>query len=139
MNLPPVTGVIETCIHVDDIERSMRFYRDIFGFEPLEHDARFCGFPVANGQMLLLFKKGASTQPIAFPGGIIPPHGGSGQLHLAFSIAAADYDPWRAWLEEKGIAIKSEVTWPRGGRSIYFRDPDQHLVELATPGVWAIY
>jgi len=27
----------------------------------------------------------------------------------------------------------------RGGHSIYFRDPDGHLLELATPGLWAIY
>ncbi len=137
--MPPLAGVLETCIHVDDMDRSVRFYRELFGFEPLEQDARFCGFPVAGKQMLLLFKKGASTKPIPFPGGLIPPHAGSGQLHLAFSIAASDYQPWLRWLREKGIAIESEVTWPRGGRSIYFRDPDRHLVELATPGIWAIY
>ena len=31
------------------------------------------------------------------------------------------------------------MNWERGGQSIYFRDPDGHLVELATPGIWAIY
>jgi len=31
------------------------------------------------------------------------------------------------------------VDWPRGGRSLYFRDPDQHLLELITPGCWSIY
>jgi catechol 2,3-dioxygenase-like lactoylglutathione lyase family enzyme len=31
------------------------------------------------------------------------------------------------------------VGWPRGGRSVYFRDPDGHSVELATPGLWETY
>jgi catechol 2,3-dioxygenase-like lactoylglutathione lyase family enzyme len=31
------------------------------------------------------------------------------------------------------------MAWPRGGTSLYFRDPDGHLVELATPGLWSIY
>jgi catechol 2,3-dioxygenase-like lactoylglutathione lyase family enzyme len=29
--------------------------------------------------------------------------------------------------------------WPRGGRSVYFRDLDGYLLELATPGLWRIY
>jgi catechol 2,3-dioxygenase-like lactoylglutathione lyase family enzyme len=37
------------------------------------------------------------------------------------------------------VNIESRVKWPRGGESIYFRDPDDHLVELVTPGTWAIY
>ena len=29
-------------------------------------------------------------------------------------------------------ALYSVVTWPEGGRSIYFRDLDEHLIELKT-------
>ena len=70
---------------------------------------------------------------------MVPPHGGSGQLHLAFSIAAADLGPWRGRLEAEGVPVESEVSWPGGATSLYFRDPDGHLVELITPGFWAIY
>jgi catechol 2,3-dioxygenase-like lactoylglutathione lyase family enzyme len=37
------------------------------------------------------------------------------------------------------VSIEGEMKWPRGGTSLYFRDPDGHLVELATPGLWSIY
>jgi catechol 2,3-dioxygenase-like lactoylglutathione lyase family enzyme len=70
------------------------------------------------------------------PGGVIPPHDSHGQSHLAFAIAAADLDAWRRRLAEQGIPVESTVTWPLGGTSLYFRDPDGHLVELATPGIW---
>ena len=39
----------------------------------------------------------------------------------------------------QGIAIEGRTKWSRGGESVYFRDPDGHLLELATPGLWAIY
>jgi catechol 2,3-dioxygenase-like lactoylglutathione lyase family enzyme len=39
---------------------------------------------------------------------------------------------------EKGVGIAKEVEWPRGGKSIYFRDPVGNLVELVTPGVWGL-
>jgi hypothetical protein len=32
--------------------------------------------------------------------------------------------------------IEKEFGWPRGGRSIYFRDPAGNSVELVTPGLW---
>jgi len=37
------------------------------------------------------------------------------------------------------VPVESVVTWPRGAQSIYFRDPDENLVELITPGFWANY
>jgi len=42
----------------------------------------------------------------------------------------------RARLETAGVAIESQVTWPRGGRSLYIRDPAGNCVELASPKLW---
>ena len=134
-----VTGILETALHVEDVARSREFYQNIFGFPVLQGDERFCALNVANKQVLLLFKKGGSTEPVAVPGGIIPPHGGDGHLHFAFSILAGDLPAWEARLRDHHIAIESRVQWDRGGTSIYFRDPDGHLAELVTPGIWAIY
>jgi len=46
---------------------------------------------------------------------------------------------WKRVLETQHIAIESTVYPPRGGTSLYFRDPNCHLVELATPGIWEVY
>jgi catechol 2,3-dioxygenase-like lactoylglutathione lyase family enzyme len=134
-----VTGMLEYGVYVDDVPRSAEFYGRLFGFELLHGDDRFCALSVAGRQVFLIFKKGGTLQPMPLPGGVLPPHDGSGQLHFAFSIPEADLAAWEQRLVDNGIAIESRVTWPRGGRSIYFRDPDGHLVELITPGCWAIY
>jgi catechol 2,3-dioxygenase-like lactoylglutathione lyase family enzyme len=136
---PSVIGVLETALYVGDLERSTHFYKTIFDFEVILSDPRIRVLNVAGRQVLLLFKKGASTEPVATPGGIIPPNDGSGELHLAFAISSGDLEPWETWLAKNNIAIESKVKWPRGGHSIYFRDPDRHLIELATPGIWPIY
>ena len=82
--MPRVTRVLETCIHVDDVERSARFYENLFGFRRLEFDERFCAFDVAGCDVLILFRRGATSEPVPLPGGLIPPHGGDGHLHFAF-------------------------------------------------------
>jgi len=89
--------------------------------------------------VLLLLGRGSTAHPLEFPGGIIPPHDGSGQNHLAFAISAEQILAWEKQLGEHRIAIESRVYWPLGGTSIYFRDPDDNLLELATPGIWPIY
>lgn len=136
---PRVSGVLETALYVDDVARSREFYQALFGFEAMAADQRFCALAVGDRHVLLLFKKGGSLQPLATPGGVIPPSDGSGQMHFAFSIAAEALEAWERRLREKGIAIESKVQWERGGWSLYFRDPDGHLAELVTPGCWPIY
>jgi len=132
-------GVLETSLYVQDLDRSIHFYRALFDLEELNADARFCALNVAGRQVLLLFKQGSSDLPTQIPGGTIPPHDGSGSLHLAFSVSASDLPAWEKKLQEQNISIESRVHWPRGGQSIYFRDPDHHLIELVTPGCWSIY
>ena len=98
-------------------------------------------FPSEMGgrSVLLLFPRGGALQTVHMPGGTIPPHDGAGPLHVAFAIAKDELPEWEARLAASNIAIEGRTTWKRGGESIYFRDPDGHLLELATPGLWAIY
>lgn len=133
--------LLETALYLDDVGKGARFYQDLFGFPLLsggtQHDAIFAALEVPGQAVLLFFKKGANAQAIDTGGGIIPPHGGEGRLHLAFAISTDSYESWRTKLAARNIKIESEVRWPKGGRSLYFRDPEGHLVELATPGLWS--
>jgi catechol 2,3-dioxygenase-like lactoylglutathione lyase family enzyme len=132
--------LLESALYVKEIHRSVLFYERIFGFQRMVSDERFCAFNVGPGQVLLLFRKGSGVAPVTLPSGfVIPPHDGDGQLHLAFGIEFSELDQWVAKLEAAGIPIESRITWEMGGQSIYFRDPDQHLVEIATRGIWPNY
>jgi catechol 2,3-dioxygenase-like lactoylglutathione lyase family enzyme len=137
--MPTLNGVLETALYVDDLERSIRFYQEIFQLEVIAGDDRFCALSVAGRQLLLLFRKGGTMVPVATPGGAIPSHDGHGHLHFAFSIPASELQAWQEWLQEKGVQVEAKVRWPAGGVSLYLRDPDGHLAELATPGLWSIY
>ena len=132
--MPRINGLLETSLYVDDMRRSARFYHDVLDFDEVVSGDRLIAMQVAGKQqVLLLFKKGASAS--------LPktPHDGDGQLHLAFAVPVAALGAWEVRLSEQGVEVIDRVTWERGGVSLYFRDPDGHLVELATPGVWAIY
>ena len=137
--MPQLTGVLETSLYVEDLDRSIRFYQEVMQFQKLVGDERFGALQAARQQVLLLFKKGASTEPMVIDGGTIPPHDASGQTHLAFAISAEELEPWELWLQQHQVVIESKVRWERGGQSIYFRDLDGHLLELVTPGCWSIY
>jgi catechol 2,3-dioxygenase-like lactoylglutathione lyase family enzyme len=136
---PELRGILETAVYVEDLERSRAFYAALFGLPVMVGDDRFCAFDVAGRDVLLLFRKGGTPGPVRTPGGDIPPHDGGGRLHLAFAVDREDLDLWEARLRERGVAIESRVDWKAGGRSVYFRDPDGHLLELATPGLWMNY
>ena len=137
--MPQLNDLKETSLYVDDLERARRFYAEVLSLEILVSDERLCALDLAGRQVLLLFLRGASNHEIYFPGGMIPPHDSSGQIHIGFSIDRDQLPAWEARLEAAGVEIVSRVAWPRGGQSVYFRDPDGHLLELLTPGVWATY
>jgi len=137
--MPRLTGVLETVLYVDDLDQARSFYERLFELPVLYSDRRMCAYDVSGGGVLLLFQQGASTKAVEMPGGVIPPHDGRGPAHIAFSIAADGLPAWEKRLADFGIEIEARMTWPRGGRSVYFRDHDQHLLELATPGLWPGY
>jgi len=129
-----IVGIIETGIYVDDLERAEDFYREVLGLPLIAREAgRHVFFRVGDRDVLLIFLARASLR-----GDVLPAHGCSGPGHFALGVPAGSLSAWRQRLEQAGVAIEKEVQWPRGGTSLYFRDPAGNSVELLTPGVWGL-
>ena len=137
--MPKLDGVLETALYTDDMERARAFYEGVLELKSIFGDSRLTAYGVAPRSVLLIFKRGSATQTVTMPGGTIPGHDGSGPLHVAFAIGKDELATWEKHLSSRGVAVEGATSWSRGGRSIYFRDPDGHLLELATPGLWSVY
>jgi catechol 2,3-dioxygenase-like lactoylglutathione lyase family enzyme len=137
--MPKLDGILETALYTDDMVQARRFYEDVLELEPIFADDRLCAYGIADRDVLLLFQRGTTTETVTMPGGTIPGHDGSGPLHVAFAVGRDQLDEWERRLVSRRVDIEGRTDWPRGGRSIYFRDPDGHLLEFATPGLWTIY
>lgn len=137
--MPQLNSVLETALYVDDLMRARAFYEGDLGLPLLFENQRMCAFDVGGRSVLLLFLRGGSVEDMQAPGGTIPGHDGQGPLHIGFAISADQLVSWEEKLHARDIPIASKVTWSRGGTSIYFHDPDGHVLELATPGLWATY
>ncbi len=130
--MPPLRRVIETCLYVADLDRTETFYRTVLGLAVIGRDAGRYVFFAAGDTVLLAFSAAATRDQTQ-----LPAHGTTGPGHFAFEIAPETVDDWRRHLEERGVAVDQEQTWSRPEfRSLYFRDPDGHSVELITPGAW---
>ncbi len=133
---PPISGLLETALYVADMARSVAFFRDVLGLSIMVEAPRLTAFDAGSGGVLLLFPQGGATHDVSSEQGVVPGHDGRGPLHMAFAIEARALDPWRAQLVAAGVTLRGEMHWPRGGTSLYFEDPDGHVLELATPGLW---
>lgn len=129
---PRVEEILETCLYAADLSGAARFYETVLGLRLVGHvDGRHVFFR-CGGRMLLLFDPSVTERP----GGDVPPHGARGPGHVAFAVHEGEISLWKAHLEQLGIEVEREVAWPRGGSSLYLRDPAGNSVELATPGIW---
>ena len=129
--MPPLQAVLETSLYVNDLNRAIAFYRDVLGLRVVsEFEKRGAALRIGES-ILLLFDPKQTAGPDN-----LPSHAGSGEGHVAFRVAPEDLPLWRAHLEANGIAIEKEFSFAGQPPSIYFRDPDRNLLELAVPGIW---
>lgn len=126
-----VNKIKETCLYVSDLEASKEFYNRKLGFEVIGEVKDRHVFFRAGESVLLCFISEASKQ-----GGTLPPHYGAGQLHLAFEVHKSSYQTWKVKVKDLNIPIEQEYDWGGGFLSFYFRDPDQHLLEVVMEGMW---
>ena len=134
-----IDRVLEACLYAADLDAAARFYTQVLGLEryssvPDRHVFFRCG----DAMFLVFNPERTSSEPSLVGGAPVPTHGATGPGHVAFAVSDAEIPAWRAHLQASGVEIESEVTWPRGGRSLYFRDTDGNCVELASPKLWGL-
>ena len=130
-----IAGLHHITLISANLERSTAFYRDLLGLRLLEAgvnqddpNARHFYFGDAQGT----------------PGTVITlfeyPHMEAGSVgvgsthHFALCVESEDeLAGWRAWLESRGVPC-TEILDRTFFKSVYLRDPDGHIVELATRG-----
>jgi glyoxylase I family protein len=126
-------GLHHVTVIVADLQRTTEFYRDVLGLALVREavndddpDARHFWFGDARGTAgtLLSFME----YPQMEPGKV-----GVGSVHhVALSVASSEeLDAWRDYLRSRGIDC-TDVFDRAGLRSIYLRDPDDNIIEIAT-------
>lgn len=124
--------VVEAALYADDLNQAEAFYTRVLNLPVIARDPdRHVFFRAGSGTVLLVFRADSTLKGEQFPA-----HGAPGPGHVALGIRPELLSAWRERLIAEGVAIEIEHTWPRGGQSLYFRDPAGNSIELITPGVW---
>jgi catechol 2,3-dioxygenase-like lactoylglutathione lyase family enzyme len=131
-------GVLETSLYISDLDRAVKFYREVLGLRLIEdkyfEGGRGAALQVGTGpSVLLLFRADVTRQ-----GGMLLAHGTTGAGHVAFRIEPEEIPAWRERLRAHGIPIEQEFAFGDNPPSIYFRDPDGNVLELAVETIWAL-
>jgi glyoxylase I family protein len=118
-----------------DLERTIAFYRDLLGLSVV-HDGPSDDDPQARHVWFAALDGSAGTlvsfmQYPELPAGVV---GVGSTHHFALTVESADeQEAWRDYLRDHGVDCTD--VFDRGSfRSIYVRDPDGHIVEIATRG-----
>src|SRR5438093_9104389 len=121
----PRYGLSELILRVEDVSRSVAFYRDVVGLAieelPTPSWAWLWSGPPGN-----LPRLGLTSRPLSFGAA----HCG-GPSHFAIAVAREAIPAEKARLEALGIAVEGPVTFESwSSDSIYFSDPDDNRIEL---------
>ena len=130
--------VLETTLYADDLDAAERFYADVLGLEKIARAGNRHVFFKCGPGVLLIFNPAETIIPYKVGQLPVPPHGAHGPGHLCFKAEAAELDGWRDRLTAAGVEIESDMEWPQGGRSIYFRDPAGNSLEFTEARIWGL-
>ena len=123
-----VKRYLHTRLRVSDMERSLKFYRDVIGLEIVEQSTSPRGSELV---YLRLPGTDSELELCSFPS--------SGQVevpedlvHLAFEVDLLE--EWIDRLEKSSAPItEGPVTTSRGSRFLFTEDPDKYEIELIQP------
>jgi len=118
-------GIDHVALSVGDVEKAAQWYIDVLGFKKL-YDGRWDGVPVFIGKgttALALFPVRSKSSSSSGPADIR-------MLHLAMRADHANFLAAQAELKQRGI--KFEFEDHQISHSIYFHDPDGHILEITT-------
>ena len=112
-------------IHVADVEKSSRFYREVLQLEPIPRPAfSFPGAWFRLGERQELHLIGQREQPIV-----------SHNRGNHYALLVDDIEVWENYFRQHDISYLPRRTRPDGAYQIYLIDPDGHYIELCTgPG-----
>ena len=126
-----IKKIKETCLYVSDLDRSVDFYHHKMGFGLISHKENRHAFFRVGTDVLLCFLPEITRYDQQ-----LPPHFAHGDQHLAFEVAPEDYELSKQKLISLGIEVIHEQNWRENVYSFYFRDPDAHVLEIVTEGLW---
>jgi catechol 2,3-dioxygenase-like lactoylglutathione lyase family enzyme len=127
----PISQVKEIALYVKDLEKSKEFYHHLLGFDIIgEVKDRHIFFRVGSS-VLLCFNPEATRQDT-----ILPPHFAYGHQHIAFEVPQEEYESWKIKITALEIQIVHEHDWGKGFQSFYFKDVDDHVLEIVPAGMW---
>ena len=129
-------GILETVLYAERLAEMRDFYERVLGLDVVQADLDRHLFFRCGDQMLLVFDPRLTRAQAGDHAP--PPHGAAGAGHVCFRADADALAGWRSHLERHDVAIETEFAWPRGGRSIYFRDPAGNSVEIAEARIWGL-
>lgn len=134
-----INQIVETCLYAEDLKAAGDFYEQVLGLRPVvKEEGRHVFFRCGNSMLLIFNPEHTANVQTDMNGNPIPLHGARGPGHVAFSVLKNKFDKWRAHLQNNRVEIESEVTWPNGAQSIYFRDTAQNSVELIHSDIWKL-
>jgi glyoxylase I family protein len=130
-----IRGIHHITLIVASIDRAVAFYRDTLGLrlvkQTVNHDdpnARHFYFGDGAGSPGTVIT--CMEYPFMEEGKV----GRGSTHHFAFQVESAEeLEGWRQYLASRGISV-TETMDRTYFRSIYLRDPDGHIVEIATGG-----
>lgn len=126
-----ITHIKETCLYSSLLEETLDFYTKALDLKVYDYQPGKHLFLIAGNSMLLFFNPEDSRKKDT-----PPPHFGSGKMHVAFEVTQDEYESAKKHILENEIDIIHEETWSNGTHSFYFNDPNGHVLEIVTPGLW---